>query len=173
MINPNEVSVRAKQKEDENYAFRTFLKIHADPEELDKQFLELHHELFSSYDCNSCRNCCKQYRGNLSEEEITDCAEKFNMSPGEFKEKYLHQNQEGTYDTNHLPCDFLQADGSCLLGECKPVSCAEYPFTARPDRWSSLLGIMSNLSVCPVLFEMIERLKESYGFVYRKNRRHR
>ena len=173
MISPNEVTARAKQKEDENYAFRTFLKGHADPEELDRQFLALHNELFPNYDCNSCRNCCKQYRGNLSEEETAQCAEKFNMSPDEFKAKYLHQNQEGSYDTNHKPCDFLQKDGSCLLGDCKPINCAEFPFTARPDRWGSLLGIISNVSVCPVLYEMIERLKDSYGFVYRRNSRHR
>ncbi|MBO5569702.1 MAG: hypothetical protein J6A79_12325, partial [Clostridia bacterium] len=108
MIAPNEIAARAKQREDENYAFRTYLKGHADPEELDAQFLELHNELFADYDCNSCRNCCKEYRGNLSDEDIMKCAEKFNMPPDDFKAQYLHQNQEGSYDTNHKPCDFLQ-----------------------------------------------------------------
>ena len=79
MITPNEIAARAKQREDENYAFRTYLKGHADPEELDAQFLELHNELFADYDCNSCRNCCKEYRGNLSDKDIMKCAEKFNM----------------------------------------------------------------------------------------------
>jgi Fe-S-cluster containining protein len=171
MIGPNEVAARAEQKEDENYAFRTYLKNHANPEELDAQFLKLHNELFSNYDCNSCRNCCKEYRGNLSDEDIMKCAEKFNMPPDDFKAQYLHQNQEGSYDTNHKPCDFLQKDGSCLLGDCKPVNCAEFPFTARPDRWASLLGIVSNASVCPVLFEMLEILKDEYGFVYHKKSR--
>ena len=95
MIAPNEIAARAKQKEDENYAFRTYLKGHADPEELDAQFLELHNELFANYDCNSCRNCCKEYRRNLSDEDIMKCAEKFNMPPDDFKAQYLHQNQEG------------------------------------------------------------------------------
>ena len=81
MIAPNELAARAKQREDENYAFRTYLKGHADPEELDAQFLELHNELFADYDCNSCRNCCKEYRGNLSDDDIMKCAEKFNMPP--------------------------------------------------------------------------------------------
>ena len=171
MIGPNEVAARAKQMEDENYAFRTYLKVHADPEKLDAQFLKLHHELFANYDCNSCRNCCKKYRGNLSDEDLSKCAEKFKMTPDDFKAQYLHQNKEGTYDTNHKPCDFLQKDGSCLLGDCKPANCAEFPFTARPDRWASLLGIVSNASVCPVLFEMLEILKDEYGFVYRRKAR--
>ena len=93
MIGPNEVAARAEQKEDENYAFRTYLKNHANPEELDAQFLKLHNELFSNYDCNSCRNCCKEYQGNLSDEDIMKCAEKFNMPPDDFKAQYLHQNQ--------------------------------------------------------------------------------
>ena len=168
MISPMEVAAMAKQKENENYAFRTFLKGHANSQKLDKQFSKLHKELFAHYDCNSCRNCCKEYSGNLSEEDIPKCAEKFGMSPDDFKAQYLHQNQEGTYDTNHKPCDFLQEDGSCSLGECKPLNCAEYPFTARPDRWASLFGIVSNASVCPVLFEMLEILKDEYGFVYRR-----
>ncbi len=171
MISPNELAARAKCKEDENYVFRTYLKNHADPEELDRQFLELHNKLFSSYDCNSCRNCCKEYSGNLSDEDITKCALKFKMTSDDFKAQYLHKNQEGSYDTNHQPCDFLQEDGSCLLGECKPVNCVDFPFTARPDRWSSLFGIVSNASICPVVFEMLEILKAEYGFVYHKKSR--
>lgn len=42
--------------------------------------------------------------------------------------------------------NFLQKDGSCLPGDYKPVNCAEFPYTARPDRWASLLGIVSNAS---------------------------
>ncbi len=171
MIDPEKVAEWAQWKEEENAAFRVFLKGHADPKELDRQFLALHRELFSRYDCNACRNCCKQYRGCLSGEETEKCAEKLGLSPDEFKAKYLYRNPEGTYETNHMPCDFLQADGSCLLGECKPVDCADYPFTARPDRISCLLGILDAVFVCPVVYEMMERLKKTYGFVHRRNKR--
>lgn len=27
------------------------------------------------------------------------------------------------YQTKHKPCDFLQEDGNCKLGDCKPDSC--------------------------------------------------
>lgn len=27
------------------------------------------------------------------------------------------------YQTKHKPCDFLQEDGKCRLGDCKPESC--------------------------------------------------
>ena len=42
MLRPNEVKKAAKAIADDNIRFRSFLKNHADEEELDKQFLELH-----------------------------------------------------------------------------------------------------------------------------------
>jgi hypothetical protein len=49
MIKPSRVKFQARKKEDENYKFRTYLKINADPDELDQQFLRLHKELFAEY----------------------------------------------------------------------------------------------------------------------------
>ena len=42
LISPDEVKAKAKSKENENYAFRTYLKMHADPLKLDEQFRKLH-----------------------------------------------------------------------------------------------------------------------------------
>ena len=70
MIHPKKLKREAKKKEEENFKFRSFLKGHADAEELDKQFLRLHEELFSNYDCSRCRNCCKMYKGNIPKEDI-------------------------------------------------------------------------------------------------------
>lgn len=41
MIHLDKIGVEAKKKEDENYKLRSYLKGHADEEELDKQFLRL------------------------------------------------------------------------------------------------------------------------------------
>ena len=61
MFPPRKVQFEAKKRENENLRFRTFLKCNADEEKLDRQFKELHDELFAMYDCNRCRNCCKMY----------------------------------------------------------------------------------------------------------------
>ena len=61
MIPPRKVSRIAKTKEIENINFRTFLKINAEEKDLDERFLRLHNELFATYDCSRCRNCCKTY----------------------------------------------------------------------------------------------------------------
>jgi len=75
MIQPEKVKAEAKKKEAENIKFRSCLKCHADEEELDRQFLELHNRLFKDYDCSKCRNCCKMYRGSIPPEDVqTDAA---------------------------------------------------------------------------------------------------
>ena len=170
MIGPNEVAAAAARKEKENYAFRTYLKIHASPEKLDRQFHRLHKELFAQCDCNACRNCCKEFRGGLDESDLPACAEKLSMTPEAFKAQFLQQGESGTYETIHMPCDFLQDDGSCLLGELIPENCVDYPFTAKPDRIGSLYGIIENAAVCPVVYEILEALKKEYRFVYRRSR---
>ncbi|POP35883.1 hypothetical protein C3R19_22860 [Blautia producta] len=70
----------------------------------------------------------------------------------------------GDYDTKHMPCDFLQEDGTCRLGECRPKSCRDYPFTNQPERLWSLYSVLEAVSVCPVAFEIYECLKKEYGF---------
>ena len=66
------------------------------------------------------------------------------------------------------PCRFLNADGKCRLQECKPEECKGFPYTDQPHRLESLYSILSAVEVCPVVFEIIERLKELYHFRTRK-----
>jgi len=46
VIEPSKIKEEFQKVESENYKFRTYLKNHADIDELDEQFLELHNELF-------------------------------------------------------------------------------------------------------------------------------
>lgn len=145
--------------------FRTFLKCNAEEKELDEQFARLHEELFATYDCNRCRNCCKMYHGSIPEKDIEIDSEYLGIDSDEFVKEYLgEKNSEGNYPTKHKPCDFLQEDGSCKLGDCKPESCKEYPYTNQPERLHSLYSVLDAVSVCPVAFEIYERLKIEYGF---------
>ena len=72
MLPPRKVKFQAKRKESENIAFRSFLKMNAEEDELDARFLRLHQELFASYDCSKCRNCCKEFYGVIPEEDNSE-----------------------------------------------------------------------------------------------------
>lgn len=165
MIPPRKVKFEAKKRENENLRFRTFLKCNADAEELDKQFADLHKEIFSGYDCSRCRNCCKEYRGEILSEDIKIDAEFLHMTEAEFIEQFLEKVEyEEKYQTKNCPCDFLKQDGNCMLGDCKPENCKRYPYTDQPDRLESLFGMIDSTGVCPVAFEIWEKLKKIYEF---------
>ncbi len=165
MLAPRKVKFEAQKRERENLKFRTFLKCNADEKELDEQFVKLHEELFAQYDCNRCRNCCKMYHGSIPEEDVEKDAMYLGVTATDFVEQYLDgKDSEGNYQTKHKPCNFLMEDGNCKLGDCKPESCKKYPYTNQPERLWSLYSVLDTVSVCPVAFEIYERLKKEYGF---------
>jgi Fe-S-cluster containining protein len=165
MLTPDKVRDEAKEKEDENYRFRTYLKMHAKEEELDQRFFRLHNELFAEYDCSKCRNCCKMYKGTLEEKDIMRAKKVLGMEKEQLIDQYLNFNEiENIYETKHKPCDFLMESGECRLGEVRPDNCKDYPYTNRPERLYSLYSVLDAITVCPVAFEIYERLKKEYGF---------
>lgn len=167
MIEPSKIKEEFSKVENENYKFRTYLKIHADIDKLDEQFLELHNELFKNYDCSKCRNCCKEYVVAFEEAEIDEASKLLNITKEEFMNKYINETVNG-YDLKYKPCCFLTEEGGCKIEKCKPEGCRDYPFTNKPERLFSLLGIIEYASVCPVVFEILERLKKTYGFKSRR-----
>ena len=168
MLPPRKVKLKEEKLREENLKFRTFLKCNADEKELDEQFLELHNELFADYDCSRCLNCCKKYHGSIPIEDLKKDAEYLHLTKEDFIETFLQKkaDEEG-YITKHMPCDFLMEDGTCRLGNCKPKACQNFPHTNQPDRLHSLYSVLDVIKVCPVAFEIFERLKVLYNY---KNR---
>ena len=167
MVNPKEVKEKAENLEDENYSFRSFLKSTAQSKELDARFAELHNELFDSYDCCKCTNCCKTYGIILGNEELARISGFLGMTESMFFEKYLEladYDDDNQFRIRAYPCSFLLDDGCCKINECKPDVCKEYPFTNQPDRISHMINIISMSAVCPIVLEILERLKTMYGF---------
>lgn len=162
MIAPSEVQNTAKKLENENLRFRKFLKAHADSDKLDQQFIALHHELFSEYDCYQCGNCCRAYGTVLTDGEIDSIATSIGVPRKELVSQHLIQGPDG-YEIK-APCCFLDENGKCQIQDCRPAECRSFPYTDRPKRLESLLSILSFAEECPVVFEIIERLKGIYRF---------
>lgn len=65
------------------------------------------------------------------------------MTEETFIKKYLCQDSStGIFQTIHTPCGFLQENGDCLLGDCKPDNCVKYPYTDQPERLYSLFSVL-------------------------------
>ena len=88
------------------------------------------------------------------------------MTRQKFLEDCLIRGQDGL--ELPAPCRFLDMDGRCRIQECKPEECKGFPYTDRPDRLASLYSVLSAAEVCPVVFEILERLKELYHFGKRR-----
>lgn len=163
MINIEELKVLANKKEEENYRFRKYLKTHADEEMLDKQFKNLHKKYFKIYDCKKCRNCCKELGISIDEYELENICNYLGMDKDKFVKDNLIQNY-GEYSFKDCKCKFLDQNNNCKINKCLPITCKEYPYTNKEERLFGLYSIISNASICPVVYEILEELKKEYNF---------
>jgi Fe-S-cluster containining protein len=172
LIRLDEIEAKAKKLEEQNLDFRIFLLENADKDVFDEKFLELHNELFGAYDCCKCHNCCKVCYITLTSSEALKIAKFIGMTKKDFSAQYLKKSSvydQNPYKFKKLPCPFLCDDGKCRINECKPNVCAEYPYTDNADMMYSMYNIIDYAQVCPVVFEMLERLKVFFGFRKRRN----
>lgn len=162
MISIKNLEILSNRKEEENLKFRSFLKNHADEEELDKQFKILHEKYFKIYDCSKCRNCCRKLGLLIEHDELDKVCEYLNIDKDEFIKNILIDKGD-KYSSKSKKCLFLDGN-TCKLEKCLPKSCIEYPYTNKEERLFSLYGIISNASICPVVYEILEELKKEYKF---------
>lgn len=165
MIEPYKIKEFYQRFADRNNEFRIFLKKNADPDELDSHFRSLHNEIFAEYDCCKCNNCCKLYDIRIDTVDITGISEFLLLPENDFIDKYLvEDNDEGCFIIKDKPCNFLDEDGKCRIYEFRPSVCRDFPYTDKPYRLYNMVGILNFSEECPVIFEIIERLKQIYNY---------
>jgi len=98
MISPSKVYEAAQKVEDKNYKLRAFLKNRADYDVLDRQFAELHEELFAGYDCRQCANCCRNNGVTLEDGEAEVIASRLGITEDAFV-KNIVQHQMGNMNS--------------------------------------------------------------------------
>jgi Fe-S-cluster containining protein len=149
----------SKQKADENWNFRSFLKSTDIPfEKIDSIVQRLNREVSAQIDCTTCANCCKTVSPVLDKEDIVTFAKGLGISPEQLKSQYLVKDEEG-FTFNAKPCPFL-VDNKCSNYDHRPKACASYPHLHKDDFVFRTIGIINNCSVCPIVFNVVERLKD-------------
>jgi hypothetical protein len=161
MIDPKNFPQASEKVEEENWLFRSFLK-GQDSEEIDETVHYLHEKLFEQIDCVACSNCCKNTSTGLENEDIKRISKYLGVNDKEFINKYLTKNKSGRWVLDSRPCKFLTANG-CSIYEVRPRACREYPHTNKPEFISRSIIMIENASVCPVVFEILEKLKSKYS----------
>jgi len=155
----NSVSMLARRKADENRAFFKRLK-KKQPRNLDDMVHQLHDDVFAEFDCLTCANCCSSISPIVTDKDIERLARHLKMKPAQLIEQYLHLDEEQDYVFNDTPCPFLMTDNYCMVYEYRPKACREYPHTDR-RRFAQILQLtLKNCEVCPIVYEVVERLKQ-------------
>ncbi|WP_319475318.1 YkgJ family cysteine cluster protein [Marispirochaeta aestuarii] len=132
------------------------------PKKLDEMFRRLHDEVFADIDCLDCANCCKTISPRFKKRDIERIARHLNMHPKTFRLTYLEIDEDDDWVLKKLPCPFLGADNYCSIYEVRPKACIEYPHTNVKNMRGHLVIARKNLSVCPAVFEIVERLRKEY-----------
>ena len=160
-IDLEKIKLIGRQKEDENWKFRSYLKgLDIEEEELDKIVHEINDDVTSQIDCTKCANCCKVFDPILDTEDVAKFSEGLNMKVDEFKNAYLIESKEemDCYNFNKVPCPILK-DNKCTNYSNRPKVCESYPHLHKEEFWTRLMGVVQNYSICPIVFNVYEQLK--------------
>jgi hypothetical protein len=148
-----------------NWRFRSFLKtVDKSMSELDRIVHGINEEVTAKIDCTTCANCCKKMSPLITKTEARALAAHLRLSPRQFIEQYMiYSEGKRKYSLKELPCIFLK-DYRCQAYEVRPKDCRSFPHLWKKEFVFRLIGVVENYAVCPIVFNVYERLKERFGF---------
>ena len=151
----------AREREVENRRFRSFLKwIDLDLGELDAIVHRQHHDVSGRIDCPTCGNCCRYVLPALSGSDVNRLASGLEMSEPDLRRRHLRAHEEtGKLTFNATPCPLLSGN-LCTAYEHRPSDCRSYPHLHKTEFVFRLIQAVENCSICPIVFNVFERLKE-------------
>ena len=165
----DELKELAKQKEDENWAFRKFLKFYDDlsDEQIDKLVYDTADAVAANIECTSCGQCCKQLKPTLTAEDQQRLAKKLKVAVQQLQDTYLEyvksDDEPACWQIKKAPCSFLK-DKKCTVYEARPQNCRDYPYLHEPGFSSRTMAMLERTFTCPIVFEVMEKLKEQLAF---------
>ena len=156
---PKVVVKLAGEREDANWRFRSFLKgIDLEIEELDAIVHRHYEDVVRQIDCCACGNCCRKILPTLENADVSRLATGLETTPDEIIAQYLTRDEDGDLTFNHCPCPFLVGN-RCRVYEHRPDTCRSYPHLQKEEFVFRLAQAVSNCSICPISFNVYERLK--------------
>jgi len=151
----------AKERDDENWEFRAFLKgIDLPAKKLDALVRRIYAEVSAQIDCTQCANCCQKINPVLDQADVARFAQGLGLARAEFQAKYLRPDQDQPFKAcfSALPCPFLKQK-RCSNYDFRPEDCRSYPHLHKRDFGSRLWGVIENYEICPIVFNVYEQLK--------------
>jgi Fe-S-cluster containining protein len=157
------IELLSQQREDANWAFRCFLKGSTlSVAKIDSKVHDLYKKVSAQIDCTQCGNCCKVIQPNLSVTDIKRLARQFESTTKAFRSLFVMKNDRGEgFVFNEQPCPFLK-DNRCAVYENRPRDCRSYPHLHKKEFVFRINQAVSNCSICPIVFNVFEELKQAF-----------
>ena len=153
----------AAQRENENDDFRSFLK-KQNTEDIDRLVHAINDEITPKIDCTECGNCCKTLMINITTEESERLATHLEMTIPDLKSRYIEESLQGKMIMNTIPCHFLGGT-KCTIYEKRFTECRDFPHLHKNNFTDRLFGTLMYYAMCPIIYNVVERLKIETGFI--------
>ena len=150
-IDLSKIQQLSLERDDENWEFRSWLKQYA-PDDIDDFVKALSQKYFALIDCTQCANCCRSLQLELSGSELHAIAETLGQSIEAFEKQSMSDGMVNP------PCPMLNGN-LCSIYENRPAVCRSFPHLEKPRFTTRLMGVIDNLSICPIAFNAFEELK--------------
>jgi uncharacterized protein len=150
-IDLSRIQQLSEESEDENWKFRSWLKSYA-PRDIDKLVKSLSQKYFALIDCKQCANCCRSLQLELTGPELHTIAKTLGQSIEAFEKQSMSEGKVNS------PCPMLSGKLCSIYGD-RPDVCRSYPHLEKRGFVFRLLGVIENLSICPIAFNAFEELK--------------
>ena len=150
-----QIAQLAKDKEEENLGFNSFLKSSQCTKKIDEIVHSLYEQIALNIDCTACGNCCEQMDPVFKEKDIqklSKCWKDENIKD------YLIEDKEEDGFIFNMTCPFLK-ENKCLQYVSRPDGCKSYPHLHKKDFISRLIKVMESYPICPIVYNVYERLK--------------
>lgn len=155
----------AAAKAEENKAFQMFvsLEVPLSDRQLNAVVQDTTAQVWQDIDCQSCANCCRARYPTFTRAEVQRIATHLGTTLEVLRQTHFTSDAEtGKYTLKALPCPFL--DGNrCSIYAVRPAVCADYPHLHKNFR-ARLWQNLDNTDTCPIVYQVIERLKETFNF---------
>ena len=159
---PEAVARLAKEKEDENWRFRSFVK-HLSirrQRELDRLAEQFGGEAAAQIDCQTCAACCRSCHVPIDDAETERLAGRLSLPVLEFRQRHMEPDDDREPALRRRACSGWEP----LLGVRRPAGgLPGLSLHRRRDRAAHDRDHRARRE-CPIVFEMLERLKAAVGF---------
>ena len=161
----SKIKYYAQKYEKQNWKFRSHLKFMDKTDaEIDTLVVEISDKIINQINCKTCANCCKEKSPIVLEKEILSISDRLGISKAEFENRYLEKAEENNeFIIRKRPCLFLK-NNECEIYDIRPEDCRSYPHLQKKGFRTRLIGVIENYSVCPIVFNTYNQLKETCNY---------